>query len=221
MFVYYFLYKDIFLLYRMTVLKIILLGDSNVGKTSFIRKYMKLNVPEKHNSTIGTAMFTKHIEYNNTSIDLRIWDTAGQERYASLTTLYYRSSNIVIIMYDVTNSQSFIRAKEYLLSIKSKGPDNIVIGLIGNKNDIVIENPSNRAIPFSVGKEYADIHGIFFAETNSFSDNDAKSVFGNLLDLVPNDIIYSYTGESQSLLDKMIDDDNRNTNSNVSCCNIS
>lgn len=205
----------------MTVLKIILLGDSNVGKTSFIRKYMKLNVPEKHNSTIGTAMFTKHIEYNNTSVDLRIWDTAGQERYASLTTLYYRSSNIAIIMYDVTNSQSFIRAKEYLLSIKTKGPDNIVIGLIGNKNDIVIKEPSERAIPFSIGKEWADMHDIFFAETNSFNDNDAKSVFGSLIDMVPNDILYSYTGESNSLLDKMIDDDRNKNISNVSCCKIS
>jgi len=206
----------------MTVLKIILLGDSNVGKTSFIRKYMKLNVPEKHNSTIGTAMFTKHIEYNNTSVDLRIWDTAGQERYASLTTLYYRSSNIAIIMYDVTNSQSFIRAKEYLLSIKTKGPDNIVIGLIGNKNDIAIKEPSERAIPFSVGKEWADMHDIFFAETNSFNDNDAKSVFGSLIDLVPNDILYSYTGESNSLLDKMIDDEHRKKNSSgITCCSIS
>jgi len=205
----------------MPLLKIILLGDTNVGKTSFIRKYMKLNVPEKHKSTIGAAMFTKHIEYNNTSIDLHIWDTAGQERYASLTTLYYRSSNIAIIMYDVTNPQSFVRAKEYLLSIKTKGPDNIVIGLIGNKNDIVIKEPSERAIPFSVGKEWADMHDIFFAETNSFNDNDAKSVFGSLLDLVPNDIIYSYTGESQSLLDKMIDNDRNKNHSNVSCCNIS
>lgn len=205
----------------MTVLKIILLGDSNVGKTSFIRKYMKLNVPEKHNSTIGTAMFTKHIEYNNTSVDLRIWDTAGQERYASLTTLYYRSSNIAIIMYDVTNSQSFIRAKEYLLSIKTKGPDNIVIGLIGNKNDIAIKEPSERAIPFSVGKEWADMHDIFFAETNSFNDNDAKSVFGSLIDLVPNDILYSYTGESNSLLDKMIDDDRKKNSSGITCCSIS
>ena len=182
---------------------------------------MKLNVPEKHNSTIGTAMFTKHIECNNTSVDLRIWDTAGQERYASLTTLYYRSSNIAIIMYDVTNSQSFIRAKEYLLSIKTKGPDNIVIGLIGNKNDIVIKEPSERAIPFSVGKEWADIHDIFFAETNSFNDNDAKSVFGSLIDLVPNDILYSYTGESNSLLDKMIDDDRKKNSSGINCCSIS
>jgi Ras-related protein Rab-5C len=207
----------------MPVLKIILLGDTNVGKTSFIRKYMKFDVHAKHKSTIGTAMFKKNIEYNNTSIDLNIWDTAGQERYTSLTSLYYRASNIAIIMYDVTNPQSFIRAKEYLLSVKTKGPDNIIIGLIGNKNDIAIKDPSERAIPFSVGKEWADTHHIFFAETNSFSDNDAKSVFGSLLDLVPNDIIYYYTGETTSLLDEMIDsDEHRNKNtSGITCCNIS
>lgn len=206
----------------MNVIKIILLGDTNVGKTSFIRKYMKLNVPETHTSTIGAAMFTKRIEYNNTSINLNIWDTAGQERYTSLTALYYRSSKIAIIMYDVTNQQSFIRAKEYLLNVKMKGPDNIIIGLIGNKNDIAIEKPYERAVPFSVGKEWADLHNIYFAETNVFNDNDAKSIFGSLLDLVPNDIFYYNTGEPDSILDKMIDDEYAKKKRSLSnCCYIS
>jgi len=186
-------------------LKIILLGDMNVGKTSFIRRYLNLNVHKNQKSTVGAAMFTKCIEYNNNIVYLNIWDTAGQERYSSLNTLYYRSSNIAIVMYDITNPQSFITAKDYLISLENKGPENIIVGLIGNKNDVVITDNSKRAIPFSVGKELADTHCIFFAETNSFNHNDAVSVFGSLLDLVPNDIIYSYTGDAELLLDKMID----------------
>jgi len=202
----------------MPVLKIILLGDTNVGKTAFISKYVKRDVPNKHTPTIGAAMSTKQIDFNNTSLDLHIWDTAGQERYTSLTALYYRASNIAIIMYDITNPQSFIRAQDYMNDIKMKAPSNIAIGLIGNKSDIAIEDPSNRAIPYSEGKEFADIHETFFAETNIFNDNDAKCVFGSLIDLVPSDVMYSYKGESESLLDNIVDNNQQLEND---CCNIS
>jgi len=202
----------------MPVLKIILLGDTNVGKTAFISKYLKRDVTTKHTPTIGTAMSTKQIDFNNTSLDLHIWDTAGQERYTSLTSLYYRASNIAIIMYDITNPQSFIRAKDYMNDIKMKATSNIAIGLIGNKSDIAIADPSNRSIPYSVGKEFADIHETFFAETNIFNDNDAKCVFGSLIDMVPSDFLYSYKGESDTLLDHIIDNNQHLKND---CCNIS
>lgn len=202
----------------MPVLKIILLGDTNVGKTAFISKYLKRDVTNKHTPTIGAAMSTKQIDFNNTSLDLHIWDTAGQERYTSLTALYYRASNIAIIMYDITNMQSFIRAKDYMNDIKMKAPSNIAIGLIGNKSDIAIEDPSCRAIPYSQGKEFADIHETFFAETNIFNDNDAKCVFGSLIDLVPSDVMYSYKGENDTLLDNIVDNNQQLEND---CCNIS
>ena len=202
----------------MPALKIILLGDTNVGKTAFISKYLKRDVHNKHTPTIGAAMSTKQIDFNNSSLDLHIWDTAGQERYASLTALYYRASNIAIIMYDITNMQSFIRAKDYMNDIKMKAPSNIAIGLVGNKSDIAIEDPSNRAIPYSEGKEFADIHETFFAETNIFNDNDAKCVFGSLIDLVPSDVMYSYKGESDTLLDNIVDNNQQLEND---CCNIS
>tara|TARA_Y100000389_G_C17469258_1_gene528721 strand:+ start:7808 stop:8416 length:609 start_codon:yes stop_codon:yes gene_type:complete len=201
----------------MPVIKVIILGDTNVGKTAFIGKYLKRDVSVKHKPTIGHAMSTKQIDFNNASLDLHIWDTAGQERYSSLTALYYRSSNIAIIMYDITNPQSFIRAKDYMNDIKIKAPSNVAIGLIGNKSDIVIENPSNRAIPYSVGKEIADIHDAFFAETNVFNNNDAKCVFGSLIDMVPSDVIYSYKGEPDSLLDHIVDN---NQHLEKDCCNI-
>ena len=121
-------------------------------------------------------------------------------------------------MYDLTNPQSFIRAQDYMNDIKMKAPSNIAIGLIGNKSDIAIEDPSCRAIPYSQGKEFADIHETFFAETNIFNDNDAKCVFGSLIDLVPSDVMYSYKGESDTLLDNIVDNNQQLEND---CCNIS
>ncbi len=201
----------------MPVLKVILLGDTNVGKTAFIDKYLKREIKGERTATIGTAMSIKKVEFNNSSIDLHIWDTAGQERYKSLTTLYYRSSNIAIIMYDVTDPVSFIRAKEYMNNIKIKAPSNIVIGFIGNKSDIAIEDPTKRAIPYSVGKEYADIHDVFFAETNVFNNNDAKCVFGTLIDALPTDAIFFDKGETDALLDNIIEN---NPHLKNDCCNI-
>jgi Ras-related protein Rab-5C len=211
----------------MPVIKIILLGDTSVGKTSFVSKYLKHDIPVTHKSTIGAAMNSKKIDLYNTSVDLHIWDTAGQERYSSLTSLYYRSSNIAIIMYDITNPDSFIKAQDYYYDLISKGPENIVIGLVGNKSDIAIQDPLRRTIPFSVGKDWADTHNILFAETNVFNDNDAKCVFGTLIEQLPNDVIFSIKDEDDSLLDNFMENAERynlytyKSNKFNDCCIIS
>ena len=210
----------------MPVVKIILLGDTSVGKTSFVSKYLKRDVPLTHQTTIGAAMNSKKIDIHNTSVDIHIWDTAGQERYNSLTSLYYRGSNIAIIMYDITNPESFIKAQNYYNDLISKGPDDIVIGLIGNKSDIAISEPLRRAIPFSVGKDWADTHNILFAETNVFNDNDAKCVFGSLIDKVPDYLLYS-NYENDTLLDNFMENADRynlytyKSNKYNDCCIIS
>lgn len=184
--------------------KLIMLGDTCVGKTSFVSKYINHTVPKVHKSTIGAAMSSKQINHNSTSFNLHIWDTAGQERYSSLTTLYYKSSNIAIIMYDITNPESFIKAQNYICSVREKGPDDIIMGLIGNKSDIAISDPEKRAIPYSVGKDCADTHDILFAETNVFNDNDVKCVFGMLIDQLPEHALYPDRGEDEAFLDNIM-----------------
>lgn len=194
--------------------KLIMLGDTCVGKTSFVRKFIHNNIPNAHTPTIGAAMSSKRINRNNFYFDMHIWDTAGQERYSSLTTLYYKSSNIAIIMYDITNRYSFSRAQKYIYSVKENGPDDIVIGLIGNKNDIAINDPKKRAVTYSTGKEFADFHNIWFAETNVFNINDVPCVFNTLIDMLP-----EHTFNSQDTLHDIILD-NKNITQN-GCCIIS
>ena len=211
----------------MSVIKIVLLGDTSVGKTSFVCKYMKQDIPSTHKSTIGAAMSSKIIDIYNTTTKIQIWDTAGQERYNSLNSLYYRGSNIAIIMYDITNPDSFIKAQNYYNDLIIKASDNIVIGLVGNKSDIAISEPSRRAIPFSVGKDWADTHNILFAESNVFNDNDAKCIFGTLIEQLPNDVIFSIKKEDDALIDNFLENAERyNMHSYKSikfndCCTIS
>lgn len=210
----------------MPVIKIILLGDTSVGKTSIVSKYLKRDIPVTHQATIGAAMNSKIIDFRNTSVNVHIWDTAGQERYNSLTSLYYRSSNIAIIVYDITNYESFIKAQEYYNDLVTKGGENVVVGLIGNKSDIAINEPHRRMIPFSVGKDWADIHNIWFAETNVFNGNDAKCVFDTLIDKVPDQLLFSNKHEDDSLLDNLTDNSEkyykyRYKTKNIECCNIS
>ena len=129
-------------------------------------------------------------------------------------------------MYDITNPESFIKAQNYYNDLISKGPDDIVIGLIGNKSDIAISEPLRRAIPFSVGKDWADTHNILFAETNVFNDNDAKCVFGSLIDKVPDYLLYS-NYENDTLLDNFMENADRynlytyKSNKYNDCCIIS
>ena len=146
----------------MPVLKIILLGETNVGKTSFVSKYLKHEVPQSHKATIGAAMTTKQIDISGFETQLNIWDTAGQERFNSLTTIYYRGSDIAIIMYDMTSFQSYERAQRYYKSLMEYGPENIIIGLVGNKRDIIEKYPKQRVIPYSVAEDWSKVRNVFF-----------------------------------------------------------
>ena len=93
--------------------KIVLLGDSSVGKSSIVNRYINHRFFEYNESTIGAAFFTKHIITNERDIMLDIWDTAGQERYNSLLPMYYRGAKAAIIVYDITDHKSFDKAKQY------------------------------------------------------------------------------------------------------------
>lgn len=197
--------------------KLIMLGDTCVGKTSFVSKYINHTVPARHKATIGAAMSSKLVNHNSSSFILNIWDTAGQERYRSLTTLYYKSSNIAIIMYDITNVESFLKAQEYICSVREKGPQDVVIGLVGNKSDIAISYPERRTIPFSAGKEWADTHDILFAETNVYNDNDVKCVFGMLIDSLPEHVLSPDSEEDEGLLDGIMA---RRPVEHNNCCTI-
>ena len=160
--------------------KIVLLGDSSVGKSSIVNRYINHRFFEYNESTVGAAFFTKHIIHNDRDIILDIWDTAGQERYNSLLPMYYRGAKAAIIVYDVTDNKSFDKAKHWFQEMSRILADIIII-LVGNKIDLLQQNISphydlkdfkNRPNTFCIdvsAKDNINIDTIFEHITNNLA----------------------------------------------------
>ena len=146
-------------------IKITLVGNPSVGKTSIIDQYINKRFELNVSTTIGESHFSKYIRINNENILVTLWDTAGQERYKSLNTIFLKNSNIVIFVYDITNYESFEDIKKIWapLVFDTLGKDNIVFGLAGNKNDLYF----NDKVGIENGKNYAKEINAIFKETTS------------------------------------------------------
>jgi len=116
--------------------KLVLLGDSAVGKSSLVLRFVKKQFYEYQESTIGAAFLTQTVSVKDYVVKFEIWDTAGQERYHSLAPMYYRGAASAVVVYDLTNRQSFVRAKSWVKELQKQGNPNIVIALAGNKLDL-------------------------------------------------------------------------------------
>lgn len=125
--------------------KIVLLGDTAVGKTSLCARLVNNTFDNFNEPTIGAAFQTKTIESGDISHRLEIWDTAGQERYKALAPMYYRGATAAIIVYDVTNEESFKGAKFWVEELRRRGKPNVVIILVGNKYDL-LEDPTIKEV---------------------------------------------------------------------------
>ena len=134
---------------RMLQFKSVLLGDSSVGKSSIVHRFVKDSFDELRESTIGAAFLSQTIrlEEDDQVIKFEIWDTAGQERYKSLAPMYYRNANAALVVYDITASDSLSKAQSWVEELKNKvGDVNLVICLVGNKVDICEDDKSLRSI---------------------------------------------------------------------------
>ncbi|KAG0617575.1 hypothetical protein M758_5G200300 [Ceratodon purpureus] len=116
--------------------KLVLLGDMGAGKSSLALRFVKGQFFDYQESTIGAAFLTQTLAVNETTVKFEIWDTAGQERYHSLAPMYYRGAAAAIIVYDITNADSFGRAKKWVQELQRQGNPNLVMALAGNKADL-------------------------------------------------------------------------------------
>ncbi|XP_062451752.1 ras-related protein Rab-5C isoform X2 [Rhea pennata] len=124
--------------------KLVLLGESAVGKSSLVLRFVKGQFHEYQESTIGAAFLTQTVCLDDTTVKFEIWDTAGQERYHSLAPMYYRGAQAAIVVYDITNTDTFVRAKNWVKELQRQASPNIVIALAGNKADLA----TKRAVDF-------------------------------------------------------------------------
>ncbi|KRX08659.1 P-loop containing nucleoside triphosphate hydrolase [Pseudocohnilembus persalinus] len=118
-------------------IKVVMLGDTEVGKTSIIQRFVKNDFKSYFQSTQGVHFEEKKIILENgVHIDYKVWDTAGQERFKSINSLYYKDARIAVLVYDITNEQSFETLKFWLKEVKEHGKKNCILAIVGNKSDL-------------------------------------------------------------------------------------
>jgi small GTP-binding protein len=153
--------------------KLVLLGEAAVGKSSLVLRFVKGHFHEYQESTIGAAFLTQTVCLDETTVKFEIWDTAGQERYHSLAPMYYRGAQAAIIVYDITNQESFSKAKAWVRELQRQANPNIVIALAGNKADLT----NKRAVEFEEAQAYAEEQGLLFLETSAKNGVNVNDLF--------------------------------------------
>ena len=159
--------------------KIVLLGNINVGKTSIASRYCKNSFNEHHINTIGGAYQQQKVVLSNgTIVKLHIWDTSGQERFRAMTNLYYRDAQVALLTYDITNEASFTGIEFWIEELKYKVEnENMILCLVGNKSDV---NDADRKITKIQGKKFADDNNMLFYETSAKNGDGVKELFNEV-----------------------------------------
>ncbi|XP_041085729.1 ras-related protein Rab-3C [Polyodon spathula] len=160
--------------------KLLIIGNSSVGKTSFLFRYADDAFTSAFVSTVGIDFKVKTVYKNEKRIKLQIWDTAGQERYRTITTAYYRGAMGFLLMYDITNEESFNAVQDWSTQIKTYSWDNAQVILAGNKCDMEDE----RVISAERGKQLAEQLGFEFFETSAKDNINVKQTFEQLVDII-------------------------------------
>ncbi|KAJ6803046.1 ras-related protein RIC1 [Iris pallida] len=153
--------------------KLLLIGDSGVGKSCLLLRFADDSYLESYISTIGVDFKIRTVEQDEKTIKLQIWDTAGQERFRTITSSYYRGAHGIIVVYDVTDQESFNNIRQWLNEIDRYASDNVNKLLVGNKCDLT----DKRVVSYETGKAFADEIGIPFLETSAKSAANVEQAF--------------------------------------------
>lgn len=155
------------------LIKLLMIGDSGVGKSCLLLRFSDDSFTTSFITTIGIDFKIKTVEIDGKRVKLQIWDTAGQERFRTITTAYYRGAMGILLVYDITDEQSFLNIRNWIRNIEQHASDSVQKILIGNKCDMT----DDRIITKDRGQELADEYGIKFYETSAKTDTNVKEAF--------------------------------------------
>lgn len=153
--------------------KLVLIGDSGVGKSCLLLRFADDNFTDSYISTIGVDFRFRTINIDDKTVKLQIWDTAGQERFRTITSAYYRGADGIIMVYDVTSAESFDHVEEWLSEVDRYANENTSKLLVGNKADLVEE----KQVSEETAQGFADKLGISFLETSAKTATNVDNAF--------------------------------------------
>ncbi|PIM99711.1 GTPase Rab11/YPT3, small G protein superfamily [Handroanthus impetiginosus] len=157
--------------------KVVLIGDSGVGKSNLLSRFTKNEFSQQSKSTIGVEFATRSIQVDDKVVKAQIWDTAGQERYRAITSAYYRGAVGALLVYDVTRNVTFENVERWLKELRGHTDSNIVIMLVGNKADL----RHLRAVPTEKARVFAERENTFFMETSALEALNVEKAFTEVL----------------------------------------
>ncbi|KAL2342274.1 hypothetical protein Fmac_010214 [Flemingia macrophylla] len=157
--------------------KVVLIGDSGVGKSNLLSRFTRNEFCLESKSTIGVEFATRTLQVEGRTVKAQIWDTAGQERYRAITSAYYRGALGALLVYDVTKPTTFENVSRWLKELRDHADANIVIMLIGNKTDL----KHLRAVATEDAQGYAEKEGLSFIETSALESTNVEKAFQTIL----------------------------------------
>ena len=205
------------------IFKIILIGDTSVGKTNILSKYLTDEFDAKSKATVGVEFGVKNFKIENNIVKVQIWDTAGEERYRSITNAYYKGAKGSLLVYDITNKKSFENVEKWISDLKANADEDISMILLGNKTDL----EDKRVVTTEEGKNKAEFYNLTFMETSALNGNNIQEAFNELImdvykknhELLENQAKVEIIRDKKTIeLDKGEDNDTNEVKEKKWCC---
>ncbi|KAK9330820.1 ras family-domain-containing protein [Lipomyces starkeyi] len=161
--------------------KLVFLGEQSVGKTSLITRFMYDSFDSQYAATIGIDFLSKTMYLEDRTVRLQLWDTAGQERFRSLIPSYIRDSTVAVVVYDVTNRNSFVNTSKWIDDVRAERGNDVIIVLVGNKTDL----NDKRQVTTEDGEKKAKEFKVMFIETSAKAGHNVKTLFRRIAQALP------------------------------------